>query len=257
MKFRSLRADEIKVRVDRIIDKGAILLLYKDARVDMDVLDETVHPENWQRKHYERKGNMFCSVGININFGKPDAPQEWVWKDDAGTESYTAKEKGESSDSFKRACINWGIGRELYSAPFIFVSCKTKQKDKSNSYELEDKKVLKGIYVSQVKTENGRIKEIAIVGKDGNVIYSNVGESVRPIDPTEPDRKAVDVKAKINKVELKALKDRLDDMSYSYDEICTLYDIDNLADMNKSQLINCNAQLNRIAANRKKGINNG
>ena len=80
----------------------------------MNILDET--GVLWQRKHYECKGNLFCSVGIYCEDIK-----EWVWKDDCGAESYTEKEKGEASDSFKRACFNWGIGRELYTAPFIWV----------------------------------------------------------------------------------------------------------------------------------------
>ena len=113
-KFRILRANEIDVRVAQAKEKGVSLLLYKDARVDMNILDETVGSENWQRRHYECKGNLFCSVGIKCG-------TEWIWKDDAGAESYTEKEKGEASDSFKRACVNWGIGRELYTSPFIWV----------------------------------------------------------------------------------------------------------------------------------------
>lgn len=121
MKFRDLNANEIDARVGQVGEGYCTLLLYKDARVDMDILDETVGEDNWQRKHYEVKGNLFCSVGINVKNG-------WVWKDDCGTESNTEKEKGESSDSFKRACVNWGIGRELYTAPLIKVNCKTKDK---------------------------------------------------------------------------------------------------------------------------------
>lgn len=121
MKFRKLKPEEIDVRVGTVINsarwQGVTLLLYKDARVDMDILDETVGSENWQRRHYEVKGNMYCSVGIKCD-------GEWVWKDDCGTESNTEKEKGEASDSFKRACVNWGIGRELYSSPSIMASCE-------------------------------------------------------------------------------------------------------------------------------------
>ena len=51
----------------------------------------------------------------------------WVWKWDCGTESNTEKEKGEASDSFKRACVNWGIGRELYTAPQIWITCDDKE----------------------------------------------------------------------------------------------------------------------------------
>lgn len=116
-KFRLLRADELEVRVGQVSKPDAkspwyTLLLYKDARCDMNVLDETVGPFNWQRRHYELKNVLYCSVGV-----RPDASADFVWKDDAGTESNTEAQKGESSDSFKRACVNWGIGRELYTAP--------------------------------------------------------------------------------------------------------------------------------------------
>jgi hypothetical protein len=114
MKFRALRADEIEVRVGMASEKGCTLLLYKDARCDMNILDETVQAESWQRRHYECKGNMYCSVGIKCG-------DEWIWKDDCGKESFTEKEKGEASDSFKRACVNWGIGRELYTTPRIWI----------------------------------------------------------------------------------------------------------------------------------------
>lgn len=119
--FRDLTAKEIDVRIGSAKKNGLSLLLYKDARCDMAILDETVGAFNWQREHYECKGNLFCRVGINVNFNAPECPQEWVYKSDCGTESNTEKEKGESSDSFKRACVNFGLGRELYTAPFIWL----------------------------------------------------------------------------------------------------------------------------------------
>ena len=115
--FRALLKDEIDCRVGNIKPSGCSLLLYKDARCDMNILDETVGPTNWQRRHYEVKGNLHCEVSIW------DAEKgQWISKADCGTESYTEKEKGECSDSFKRACFNWGIGRELYTAPFVWVT---------------------------------------------------------------------------------------------------------------------------------------
>ena len=121
IEFRDLRADEIEVRVQSVQKdgKGLVLLLYKNARCDMNILDETVGAENWQREHYECKGNLFCRVGIRVEHETEQS--EWVWKSDCGVESNTESEKGEASDSFKRACFNWGIGRELYTAPFIWV----------------------------------------------------------------------------------------------------------------------------------------
>ena len=120
--FRDLTKDEIDCRVQSVKENGLVLLLYKNARVDQNILDETVGAENWQREHYECKGNLFCRVGIDTNALAENAAPRWVWKSDCGTESNTEAEKGEASDSFKRACFNWGIGRELYTAPFIWIA---------------------------------------------------------------------------------------------------------------------------------------
>lgn len=116
MQFRQLHADEIDVRVAQIKDDKLSVLLYKDARVDQRLLDETVGAEYWQRDHQLINGNLFCTVSIYVKeLGM------WVSKQDVGTESNTEKEKGQASDSFKRACFNWGIGRELYTAPSIWI----------------------------------------------------------------------------------------------------------------------------------------
>lgn len=111
LNFRRLRADEIDCRIASISDKGLSLLLYKDARVDQNILDETVKPLNWKRSHQSIDGRLYCTVSI-----RNDETGEWIDKQDVGVESYTEKEKGQASDSFKRACFNWGIGRELYTA---------------------------------------------------------------------------------------------------------------------------------------------
>lgn len=117
MNFRTLKANEIECRPATINQKGLSLLLYKDARVDQNILDETVGCMNWQRSH--SRDNANCTVSIW------DAEKsQWISKEDTGTESFTEKEKGLASDSFKRACFNWGIGRELYSAPFIWVKAE-------------------------------------------------------------------------------------------------------------------------------------
>ena len=112
--FRRLRADEIECRVQSCTNKGAVLLLYKNARCDQNILDETVGAMNWQRRH--RRDNANCIVSL-----WDEDKQQWISKEDTGTESNTEAEKGLASDSFKRACFNWGIGRELYTAPFIFI----------------------------------------------------------------------------------------------------------------------------------------
>ena len=115
MKVRTLNAKEIECRVGTINEKGLTLLIYKDARVDMSILDES--DVKWKREHQLINGKLFCTVSI-----WDDEIKEWVSRQDVGIESNTEKTKGEASDSFKRACFNWGIGRELYSAPFIWIA---------------------------------------------------------------------------------------------------------------------------------------
>ena len=117
MKFRTLKADEIDVRIGIVKENGLSLLLYKDARCDMNILDETVGSMNWKREHTRDNANCIVSIWDNEK-------QQWVSKEDTGKGSFTEKEKGIASDSFKRACFNWGIGRELYTAPFIWVKAE-------------------------------------------------------------------------------------------------------------------------------------
>lgn len=117
--FRLLKEHEIECRVKKMTEKGAIILLYKTARTDMDILDETVTPSNWESDYKEIKGNLYCGIGIRVAEG------QMAWKWDCGVESREDEDgnhkKGEASDAFKRAGFKWGIGRELYTAPAIFV----------------------------------------------------------------------------------------------------------------------------------------
>lgn len=154
--FRNLTADDIECRINTISEKGCSLLLYKDARCDMKILDETVGAENWKRSHELINGNLFCNVSIY-----DESKKEWVTKQDVGTESYTEKEKGQASDAFKRACFNWGIGRELYTAPFIWITpglvTLKEKKAGSGQYTTYDK-----FRVTQIIVEGGEIKALAI-----------------------------------------------------------------------------------------------
>ena len=158
MLFRDLTAEEIEVRVQSVKKNGVVLLLYKNARCDMNILDETVGAENWQREHYECKGNLFCQVGIDVNALAELNTPRWVFKSDCGVESNSEPQKGEASDSFKRACTNWGIGRELYTSPFIWIPA-----DKCNI--IEDGKYFKcfdRFSVEKVLIENKNITALAI-----------------------------------------------------------------------------------------------
>lgn len=163
-KFRLLRADEIDCRIAQIRENGLSLLLYKDARVDQNILDETVGEMNWQ-KSYSRE-NANCTVSI-----WDEAKKMWISKEDTGTESNTEKEKGLASDSFKRACFCWGIGRELYSAPPIWIKpedCRTFYKNQSGKLTCNDR-----FYVSQIEYSDARnIIALEIMNRStGKVVY--------------------------------------------------------------------------------------
>ncbi len=155
LRFRPLRADEIEVRVARIVSggKGVQLLFYKDARVDQNVLDETVGPMNWQRRHGRDNANCIVSIWDTDK-------NMWVSKEDTGTQSNTEAEKGLASDSFKRACFNWGIGRELYTAPDTFVW--------SDGANIKDGKCYDRFKVSELSVENGYITHVAVVNNSMN-----------------------------------------------------------------------------------------
>lgn len=176
MKFRDLTEDEIEVRVQSVKEKGLVLLLYKNARCDMNILDETVGAENWQREHYECKGNLFCRVGIHCKDETEEVSDnipvrtfgndEWVWKSDCGVESNTEAQKGEASDSFKRACFNWGIGRELYTSPFIWIpadKCGIKDTGKTDKYGNKTYACYDRFEVEKIRIEDKKITGLAII----------------------------------------------------------------------------------------------
>ena len=164
--FRELRADEVDARVSTISSKGLSLLLYKDARCDMNILDETVGSTNWEREHEIIGDRLYCTVSIF-----DEDKNAWVSKQDVGTESYTEKEKGQASDSFKRACFNWGIGRELYTAPFIWIKdglyTVTKKGDKPTTYD--------NFSVESMTVENHKITGLTIKNLSTNKIVYTYG----------------------------------------------------------------------------------
>lgn len=180
MEFRTLKANEIDCRVAQIDKTWLTLLLYKDARADMDVLDETVGCLKWKREHLRDNAN--CRVSIwNEDI------KEWVSKEDTGTESFSEAEKGLASDSFKRACVNWGIGRELYTAPSILI---TPRKDihykitKDGKQEQVDEFFInaKGKYDTKTRfwveyidyTEDREIQNLIIRDQKNNVRYAKL-----------------------------------------------------------------------------------
>lgn len=170
--FRFLRPDEIDCRVSTVTEKGCSLLLYKDARVDQNILDETFGMFCWQRSHQLIGDRLYCTVSVR----NPETG-EWISKQDVGTESYTEAEKGQASDSFKRACFNFGIGRELYTAPFIWIGadkCEIKQGRNGKPTVYEKFKVSEIGY-----TEGGTINRLVIVNSKKTPVFA-FGE--KPVD---------------------------------------------------------------------------
>jgi hypothetical protein len=181
MEFRTLRADEIEARISQVTKKGCGILLYKNARCDMNILDEALGAFGWQRDHKELKGNMYAGIAI-----QNPTTKEWIWKWDCGKESNTEAEKGEASDSFKRAGFNWGIGRELYTAPFIWFDaskCNIEPIPNSDRLRCFDTFTVSEIEyvdkkISYLKIVNNKTKAVFTHGKSKNLNEDNVSDYI-------------------------------------------------------------------------------
>lgn len=209
--IRLLKAEEIDVRVGAIYEKGITLLLYKDARVDMNILDETYGPMNWKRKHVMYGDAMFCEVLI-----KDENTDKWVSKMDLGTPSFSEPLKGASSDAFKRACTNWGIGRELYTAPFIWIpidKVEVKEGDKG-------KKTVKDSFIVQTIQYDEKKRCIT-----GLVICNQKSQVVFQYMDLKQDR------TKINKEQSAALLEELRRTGISLSAVLKKHKLNKLSDM--------------------------
>lgn len=164
--IRLLTKDDIEVKVKQITAKGALGLLYKTARVDRQILDDTFGALNWQNKFDVINGNLYCSIGVY----NPDI-KDFVWKSDCGVESQTEAEKGEASDAFKRAGFKWGIGVELYNSPFIWLNVPT-AKDDNGKWQLADR--FQRFEVKEIGIEADRTisKLIIVDSKTGESVFS-------------------------------------------------------------------------------------
>ena len=166
--IRLLKANEIECRAAAIKENGLSLLLYKDARVDQRILDETFGAFGWKRSHQCIDGNLYCTVEV---FDKET--MQWIAKQDVGTMGYTEKEKSQASDSFKRACFNWGIGRELYSAPFIWIPAgkvSIQMKEGQNGEKRYSCNDHFSVYSIQYN-EDREISALVIVNDKGQSVY--------------------------------------------------------------------------------------
>lgn len=234
LEFRQLTADEIDCRVSICNQWGVGLLLYKDARCDQNILDETVGAMNWQRHHSRDNANCIVSIW-------DDEKKQWIEKEDTGKESNTEAEKGLASDSFKRACFNWGIGRELYTAPNMFVA----KKDLKNHEEIE-------VYGKKKWTTKDTFTVLEIEYLEGRIVYVKVlnNSTKNTIEFGQPakvqtEQKQIE-KAVIPEVKVKALQARCENEGVDPEKILKLYKVASLADLTEKQFANIHEHWEKI-----------
>ena len=237
LKFRDLKAEEVELRIGSISKTGSglSLLLYKDARCDMNILDETVGPDNWQRRHYECKGNLYCGISINRNFCNSAASVEWVEKSDCGVESRADgsgnEKKGEASDSFKRAGVNWGIGRELYTSPFVWINAKDAGlKDNGRGgYETKDKFSVKELHV-----KDKRITGLSVKNDTKKMIVFEWGDCLNEGTPSKKKDETTETKLPIPPSMVKEIVDYFRDKE-GLIETLVHYGVDTVEELNSKQ----------------------
>lgn len=178
--MRLLNANEIDVKIKQITADGCLLLLYKTARVDMQILDEEFGKENWQCDYKTINGVLYCGIGVR-------SAGEWVWKWDCGIESKSDdagnEKKGEASDAFKRAGFKWGIGRELYTAPFIWA--KVPVEDVKGKWQLKEK--YPKFYVDSITyNERGDISSLVVKDNKGQVVYKTGAKVQKAVNTESP-----------------------------------------------------------------------
>lgn len=221
LNFRLLRADEIDCRISTCNQYGVGLLLYKDARCDQNILDEIVGPMNWQRHH--SRDNANCTVSI-----WDDEKKQWIAKEDTGTESYTEKEKGLASDSFKRACVNWGIGRELYTAPNMYVAhkdLKNHEKDSNGKWTCKD-----SFKVQTIDYVDDKIVYVKIINLKNNkeIEFGTPGQIQKEINEVE--------KSVIDEVKARSLETRCKNENMDIKKITEHFKVTSLKELTEKQL---------------------
>lgn len=228
--FRTLRADEIECRVSKVGDGWVTCLLYKTARTDMDLLDETVGSMNWMVDYDEVKGNLFCQICI---WDKEN--ERWIRKQNCGIESRPDdgnEKKGEASDAMKRAGFCWGIGRELYSAPFIMIYCKTRD-DKGN-------KINHYFDVAEIGYNSKR--------KINKLVLTEKGKEVFRFDETEPEEEVAETSEAVLRAQILVLaKNDLERLNAFINVFFATETPLTLDDLNMKELIQLKQELARRA----------
>jgi len=197
-----MKPHEIQVMAKTVTQYGkALCLLYKDARYDMAALDEKFGPLNWKKNYKQIGENLFCTVSV-----WDEKKNCWIEREDVGTETQVEKEKGEASDAFKRACYNWGIGRELYTAPDIWIPL---DKDEIGSYEAKGKQIYtckQSFRVDDIGyTDSGVINKLIIVDAAGRKRFA-FNEGAVTTGKTSPVEPSVEEYRVIAEAKVKATK---------------------------------------------------
>lgn len=237
--IRLLRADEIECRIGMVKEKGLSLLLYKDARADMKILDEVFGMMGWQRRHEMIGGNLYCTVSV-----WDEDKKQWISKMDVGTESYTEKEKGQASDAFKRACVSLGIGRELYTAPFIWIgAAKVKIENQNNKLVTYDKfKVTEISY-----NENREIMGLTIINQDRKIVYSLSAKNFGQQTEEKLEQPSVK-KGVLSASQLKQMNKELERTGVALDAVLQRYQIPAIEDMSQEIFTNAMNSLKKTKA---------
>ena len=223
-RIRNLNPEEIECRVGKITEQGITLLLYKNARVDQTILDEVFGICGWQRRHNMIGNELYCILSI-----WDDEKKQWVQKEDVGTESEYEKVKGAASDSFKRACFNIGIGRELYSAPFIYIPInKVRMGEKNGRKSVKDNFSVKMIQITPDKV----ITALEIVNQRSETVFIYQTSEAAAIQMMDSDDEKVQVQ-RISDGEIQILYAELGRTGVTMQQILKRYGITSIQELDE------------------------
>lgn len=251
--IRLLKADEIECRISMVNEKGLSLLLYKDARVDQKILDETFGIFGWKRSHQCIDGNLYCTVEI-----RDEKTGEWIAKQDVGAMSYTEKEKGQASDSFKRACFNWGIGRELYTAPFIWIPAGKAEIQSKETQNREKKYYCNDRFSVSSIEYNGKkeISALVVVNGKGEAVYVMKAKNVSGSNaggkgvPTSGKQKKEMQKNTLSEEQMASLLEELDRTGVTAETVRERYKIQEMGTMSDELYRKVMAALSKIKSSK-------
>lgn len=224
-----LRASEISCRIQQISEKGLSLLLYVTSRDGQKRLDEKYGALGWQDSYKVIDGDLYCTISA-----WDEEKKMWVSKEDVGTASYTAKEKGRASDAFKRACVKHGIARELYTAPYIWIGAKEANiKNKDGKFYTKDK-----FFVNFITyTVDGEIDELEIVNQNMEIVFKKYPSG------------------KIDEIKYQCILAKMNEAGVEQSQITELFHISDIRDLTIDQFVKCNNKLDKTIEMKASGNN--